>query len=105
MDKQVFLDLEKRWGAWAVFLLAPAVITVFLLVGLAMWTDELITIELEKTERGLGFSILDYQDPLNPQVRARIFLRLVQKAYCPCSASVSTFPILPYTITYLLLRK
>ena len=38
------------------------------MTGLAMWTDELITIELEKTERGLGFSILDYQDPLNPQV-------------------------------------
>ncbi len=36
------------------FLLAPDVITVFLLVGLAMWTDELITIELEKTERSLG---------------------------------------------------
>ncbi len=35
-------------------LLAPAVITVFLLVGLAMWTDELITIALEETERGLG---------------------------------------------------
>ncbi len=71
-------------------LLAPAVITVFLLAGLAMWTDELITIELEKTERGLGFSILDYQDPLNPQVRPRIFLRLVQKVYYPYSDSVST---------------
>ncbi len=45
-----------RSRVWAVFLLAPAVITVFLLVGLAMWTDELITIELEKTERGLGFT-------------------------------------------------
>ena len=31
------------------------------LTGLAMWTDEVITIELLKTERGLGFSILDYQ--------------------------------------------
>jgi hypothetical protein len=76
-----------------VFLLAPGVITVFLLVGLAMWTDELITIELEKTERGLGFSILDYQDPLNPQVRARIFLRLVQKACCPYSDSNFTLLI------------
>jgi hypothetical protein len=75
-----------------VLLLAPAVISAFLLVGLAMWTDELITIELEKTERGLGFSILDYQDPLNPQVRARIFAfsyLLVQKVYCPYSASIS----------------
>ena len=36
------------------------------LTGLAMWTDEVITLELMKTERGLGFSILDYQDPLNP---------------------------------------
>ncbi len=77
----ISIESEIRSRAWAVFLLAPAVKTVFLLVGLAMWTDELITIELEKTERGLGFSILDYQDPLNPQVRARIFLRLVQKVF------------------------
>jgi hypothetical protein len=43
-----------------VFLLAPDVITVFILVGLAMWTDELITIELEKTEQGLGCVPIGY---------------------------------------------
>lgn len=34
--------------------------------GLAMWNSEPQVIELVKGERGLGFSILDYQDPMNP---------------------------------------
>jgi multiple PDZ domain protein len=36
------------------------------LTGLAMWSNEPQIIELIKGERGLGFSILDYQDPLDP---------------------------------------
>uniref|UniRef100_A0A8D8AXL6 Patj homolog n=2 Tax=Culex pipiens TaxID=7175 RepID=A0A8D8AXL6_CULPI len=36
------------------------------LTGLAMWSSEPQIIELVKGERGLGFSILDYQDPLDP---------------------------------------
>ncbi|XP_045448392.1 patj homolog [Melitaea cinxia] len=36
------------------------------LTGLAMWASEPQVIELVKGERGLGFSILDYQDPLRP---------------------------------------
>jgi C-terminal processing protease CtpA/Prc len=35
------------------------------LTSLAMWSDEIIAIELVKAEKGLGFSILDYQDPMN----------------------------------------
>ena len=35
--------------------------------NLAMWSDEVEFIELIKTDRGLGFSILDYQDPLDPK--------------------------------------
>lgn len=35
------------------------------LTGLAMWSSEPQVIELVKGERGLGFSILDYQDPLD----------------------------------------
>lgn len=31
-----------------------------------MWSSESQIIELLKGERGLGFSILDYQDPLDP---------------------------------------
>ena len=31
------------------------------LTGLAMWSSEAVVIELTKGERGLGFSILDYQ--------------------------------------------
>lgn len=35
------------------------------LTGLAMWSSEPQIIELIKGERGLGFSILDYQDPID----------------------------------------
>lgn len=35
------------------------------LTGLAMWSSEPQIIELIKGERGLGFSILDYQDPMD----------------------------------------
>ena len=31
----------------------------------AMWKDQVEEVVLTKTDRGLGFSILDYQDPLN----------------------------------------
>uniref|UniRef100_A0A670ZW86 Multiple PDZ domain protein n=1 Tax=Pseudonaja textilis TaxID=8673 RepID=A0A670ZW86_PSETE len=34
--------------------------------SLAMWETEIQQIELEKGSRGLGFSILDYQDPVDP---------------------------------------
>merc|ERR550519_2317154 len=47
------------------------------LTGLAMWAEEVITIELQKTERGLGFSILDYQDPLNPSESVIVIRSLV----------------------------
>ncbi|XP_029474849.1 inaD-like protein isoform X2 [Rhinatrema bivittatum] len=33
---------------------------------LALWSPEVKVVELEKDHRGLGFSILDYQDPLDP---------------------------------------
>ena len=33
--------------------------------GLALWTDEVTYVDVEKTEKGFGFSILDYQDPLD----------------------------------------
>lgn len=35
------------------------------LTGLAMWSSEPQIIELVKGDRGLGFSILDYQDPMD----------------------------------------
>ena len=35
------------------------------LTSLAMWSEDVIAIELVKAEKGLGFSILDYQDPMN----------------------------------------
>nr|CAI5860336.1 unnamed protein product [Callosobruchus analis] len=37
------------------------------LVGeVPLWSDEATTVRLQKTDKGLGFSILDYQDPVNP---------------------------------------
>ncbi|KAM9836431.1 multiple PDZ domain protein [Aulostomus maculatus] len=41
---------------------------------LAMWELEIQNIELEKGESGLGFSILDYQDPMDP-VKTVIVIR------------------------------
>lgn len=35
--------------------------------GLALWSSETVYIDIEKTERGFGFSILDYQDPLDSE--------------------------------------
>lgn len=35
--------------------------------NLAMWNDDEVFIELPKGEQGLGFSILDYQDPIDPE--------------------------------------
>ncbi|XP_015037259.2 patj homolog isoform X1 [Drosophila pseudoobscura] len=35
--------------------------------GLALWSCEVTAIDIEKTEQGFGFSILDYQDPLDSE--------------------------------------
>ncbi|KAK7101023.1 multiple PDZ domain protein-like isoform X2 [Littorina saxatilis] len=47
------------------------------LTGLAMWSSEPVVIELEKGDRGLGFSILDYQDPMNPNETVIVIRSLV----------------------------
>ncbi|XP_036439067.1 multiple PDZ domain protein isoform X2 [Colossoma macropomum] len=44
---------------------------------LAMWESEIQDIELEKGERGLGFSILDYQDPMDPDKTVIVIRSLV----------------------------
>lgn len=35
--------------------------------GLALWSNEPVFVDIEKTERGFGFSILDYQDPMDAE--------------------------------------
>ncbi|CAG5929276.1 unnamed protein product [Menidia menidia] len=45
--------------------------------SLAMWELEIQNIELEKGESGLGFSILDYQDPLDPSKTVIVIRSLV----------------------------
>ncbi|CAG5133716.1 unnamed protein product, partial [Candidula unifasciata] len=47
------------------------------LTGLAMWSPQPVVIELEKADRGLGFSILDYQDPVNPNDTVIVIRSLV----------------------------
>ena len=47
------------------------------LSGLAMWGSQVVVIELEKGDRGLGFSILDYQDPINPDETVIVIRSLV----------------------------
>ncbi|XP_029522725.2 multiple PDZ domain protein-like isoform X5 [Oncorhynchus nerka] len=44
---------------------------------LAMWETEIQDIELEKGETGLGFSILDYQDPMDPAKTVIVIRSLV----------------------------
>ncbi|XP_018562812.1 uncharacterized protein LOC108904661 [Anoplophora glabripennis] len=48
-----------------------------LIAGLPMWSDEPTVVELNKGDHGLGFSILDYQDPLNPQETVIVIRSLV----------------------------
>ncbi|EFA07063.2 Patj homolog-like Protein [Tribolium castaneum] len=45
--------------------------------NLAMWSEEVEYVELLKTDRGLGFSILDYQDPLDPKATVIVVRSLV----------------------------
>ncbi|XP_074687966.1 inaD-like protein [Strix aluco] len=44
---------------------------------LALWSPDVKVIELEKDKNGLGFSILDYQDPLDPTRTAIVISSLV----------------------------
>ncbi|XP_057656983.1 uncharacterized protein LOC130894286 [Diorhabda carinulata] len=45
--------------------------------GMPMWNEEPIVVELVKGDYGLGFSILDYQDPLYPQKNVIVIRSLV----------------------------
>ncbi|XP_039679416.1 multiple PDZ domain protein isoform X3 [Perca fluviatilis] len=57
---------------------------------LAMWELEIQNIELEKAEGGLGFSILDYQDPLDPAKTVIVIRSLV-----PCGVAEQDGRLLP----------
>lgn len=45
--------------------------------NLAMWSEDVEVIDLRKGDRGLGFSILDYQDPLDPKSTVIVIRSLV----------------------------
>ena len=42
---------------------------------LALWSKSIVSIELHKGDHGLGFSVLDYQDPSNPSCSPVIVIR------------------------------
>lgn len=58
--------------------------------GLALWSSEVIYIDIEKTERGFGFSILDYQDPLDPEGTVIVIRGLI-----PAGSAEATNAIFP----------
>lgn len=43
--------------------------------NLALWSTSIVNIELYKSDHGLGFSVLDYQDPSNPSYSPVIVIR------------------------------
>lgn len=43
--------------------------------NLALWSTTILTFELTKSDHGLGFSVLDYQDPSNPSYSPVIVIR------------------------------
>lgn len=43
--------------------------------NLALWSTSIVHIELNKGDNGLGFSVLDYQDPSNPSYSPVIVIR------------------------------
>lgn len=58
--------------------------------GLALWSTEVVYVNVEKTERGFGFSILDYQDPLDTEGTV-----IVVRGLIPGGAAESTGLIFP----------
>lgn len=43
--------------------------------NLALWSKSILPVELNKGDHGLGFSVLDYQDPSNPSYSPVIVIR------------------------------
>ncbi|KAG5671373.1 hypothetical protein PVAND_001574 [Polypedilum vanderplanki] len=58
--------------------------------GLALWEDEVTYVTLEKTDKGFGFSILDYQDPLDSDATV-----IVVRGLIPGGAAESAGIIFP----------
>lgn len=58
--------------------------------GLALWSTDVVYVNIDKTERGFGFSILDYQDPLDTDGTV-----IVVRGLIPGGAAESTGLIFP----------
>lgn len=58
--------------------------------GLALWNSEVIYFEMDKSDKGFGFSILDYQDPMDPEGTV-----IVVRALIPGGAAENTNLIYP----------
>lgn len=46
--------------------------------GLALWSCEVTVVEIDKSEQGFGFSILDYQDPLDAESSVIVIRGLIR---------------------------
>uniref|UniRef100_W5MUW8 PATJ crumbs cell polarity complex component n=1 Tax=Lepisosteus oculatus TaxID=7918 RepID=W5MUW8_LEPOC len=55
---------------------------------LAMWSPEVKVVELEKEDRGLGFSILDYQDPEDLRRSVIVIRSLVPGGVAECNGGI-----------------
>lgn len=58
--------------------------------GLALWSSEVVYVDIEKVECGFGFSILDYQDPIDPEGTV-----IVVRGLIPGGAAESSQQIFP----------
>ena len=62
----------------------------------SMWSDEIEYVDLEKEDRGLGFSILDYKVNHNPKTRKTV---LVRGAHYKNSRQILYCTIMKYSTT------
>uniref|UniRef100_A0A915JFD3 PDZ domain-containing protein n=1 Tax=Romanomermis culicivorax TaxID=13658 RepID=A0A915JFD3_ROMCU len=61
-----------------------------LFTSLAVWSTDLVTVEVHKGNKGLGLSVLDYQDPLHPKNTV-----IVVRSLVPGGAAAMTGSIVP----------
>jgi hypothetical protein len=78
-DEQIFFrDLSKKLRSRSLEQLS----------GLAIWNCRPIIVSLEKDSRGLGFSVIDYQDPLHHRESVIVIRSLVPGGVAQASLSL-----------------
>ncbi|KAL1514024.1 hypothetical protein ABEB36_003351 [Hypothenemus hampei] len=59
------------------------------MTNVAMWSEEVEYVELMKADRGLGFSILDYQDPVDSQSTIIVIRSLVPNGQAETNGKIT----------------